>query len=157
MIPTQHKSSIPMTLSWPVGAQAISLALADAPHATEFSLWFSDSPDGPASAFQRLIRESQPYAILVARYKPPSRPGYSGAACMVERGWYEAKWELRVIPVLRSLRAVAASVLLHQGLPEVIKWLRSLSRVGWESRHQSITLVFSPADGTLTSQVTEGV
>jgi hypothetical protein len=101
MTPTRHKSKLPKALSWPLGAEAISAGLADAPHAADLTLSFSDSPVWPASAFQRPLRESLPYAVLVAEYRPPSSPGYGGATFMVERGWYEAKWELRVNPVPR--------------------------------------------------------
>jgi hypothetical protein len=157
MIPTRFKSKLPKTLSWPLGAEAISTALADAPHAADLSLSFVDSPVWPASTFQRLLRESLPYAILVAEYRPALRPGYSGAASHIERGWYEANWELRVNPVPRGLRAAAGAVLREQGLPAVAEWLRSSGRAGWESRHHRIELVFAPADGTLTPQLIEGV
>ena len=67
------------------------------------------------------------------KVRPASRPGYSGATSMVERGWYEAKWELRVIPVPRPQRAIAGALLRTQGLPAVVEWLRSSGRAGWES------------------------
>ena len=155
MIPTRHKSKLPKALSWPLGAEAISAGLAYAPHANDLSLWFSDSPIWPASAFQRLLRESLPYAILIDEYRPASNPGYSGARFMIERGWYQAKWQLRVNPVTRALRAVAGSVLREQGLPAVVEWLRSSSRPGWECWRHRIELVFAPIDRTLTPQVTD--
>ncbi len=155
MIPTQHKSKLPKTLSWPMGAESISMGLLNAPHIDQLSLWFSDSPVWPASAFQTLLRESQPYEILVASYSPPSRPGYCGANFMVERGAFNAKWELRVYPVLRSVRAVAASLLKEQGLPALAQWLRSFGSVGWEAHHQRMSLTFAPMDGTLELECTE--
>jgi hypothetical protein len=157
MIPTRYKSNLPKTLSWPLGAEAISMALADAPHAGDLSLSFAGSPVWPASAFRRLLRESRPYAVLVAEYRPRRRPGYTGAASHVERGWYEARWELTVNPVPRGLRATAGALLRERGLPAVAEWLRSSGQTGWESRHHRIELVFAPADGTLTPQLTEGV
>jgi hypothetical protein len=157
MIPTRHKSKLPKALSWPLGAEAISTGLADARHAADLSLSFTDSPVWPASAFQRLLREALPYAIFVADYRRASRPGYGGATALVESGWYDARWELRVNPVPRALRAAAGAVLREQGLPAVAEWLRSSVRAGWESQNHRIELVFAPADGTLTPQFTEGM
>src|SRR5262245_15734272 len=99
MIPTRHKARLTSSLSWPRGAEASSPALADAPNAGVLTLSFSDSPVWPASEFRRLLPEALPYAVLVAEYRPPSRPGYGGAAILSELGWYEAKWELQVTPV----------------------------------------------------------
>lgn len=157
MIPTCLKQKIPKTWSWPLGAEAISAALADAPHYADLTLHFTDSPVWPASAFQRLLRESLPYAIFVAEYQPATRAGYGGQASLVASGWFEAKWELRVNPVPRAVRAVAGALLRETGLPAVVEWLRSSSRSGWESRVQRIALVFASADGTLTAQNAEGV
>lgn len=157
MIPTRHKARLPKSLSWPLGAEAISAALADAPHVADLTLSFADSPVWPASEFQRLLRESRPYPLLVAQYRPASKPGYGGMTALVERGWFEAKWELQVNPVPRADRAAAAAALRETGLPAVAEWLRSSGRAGWEGRAHRLALVFSRAGGTLTPEFTEGV
>jgi hypothetical protein len=157
MIPTRSKAKLPKALSWPLGAEAISQGLAGEPHVADLSRSFWVAPVWPASAFQRLLRDSLPYTVLVAEYRPASRPGYSAPTSMVERGWFEAQWVLRVHPVLRSLRAVAGAVIREQGLPSVAEWLRSSTRSEWPSRSHRIELVFSPADGTLSHQLSEGV
>src|SRR4051812_13404315 len=77
VIPTLFKSKLPKTLSWPVGAEAITAGLGDAPHAGEYGLWFSDSPVWRASEFQRTLRAGRPYAVLVVEYTPAVRMGYS--------------------------------------------------------------------------------
>jgi hypothetical protein len=157
MIPTRHKARLPKALSWPLGAEAISVALADAPHVADLGLWFSGSPVWPASEFRRLLRESLPYPGLVAEYRPASKPGYVGPTFLVERGGYEAEWLLRVSPVPREVRSVAGGALRETGLPAVAAWLRSSDRPGWEGRYHRLTLVFSRADGALTPQLAEGV
>ncbi len=157
MIPTRYKSKLPKTLSWPLGAQAISACLAGAPHVADLSLSFRDSPVWPASAFQRLLQESLPYAIVVVDYQPASRPGYSGATFMIDRGWYEAKWEIRINPVLRSLRAAAGAALQAHGLPAVKDWLNSSGRAGWEILNHHMELVFAPSTGAVTTTFTESV
>lgn len=148
MIPTRHKSKLPKTLTWPLGAEAISAGLVDVPHVTNFLLWFADSPVWPKSAFQRLLREHLAYAIFVAEYKPAYK--IAGAS-------HVASWEMRVNPVLRPLRAVAGGVLRSEGLPAVFGWLRSFERSGWETRFHRLELVFSPADATLSQQYFNGV
>ncbi len=157
MIPTRHKSKLPKTLTWPLGAEAISTGLVDVPHASELTLSYHGSANLPASAFQRLLRESLPYAILIAEFHPASNPGYSGAAFMVERGWYAERWELQVHPVMRPLRSVAGLLLRAQGLPALAEWLRGSDRTGWKMRQHRIEFVFRPIEETLTAQVVDGV
>ena len=156
MIQTRHRSKLPKTLSWPVGAETVSAALNDAPHAADLTIQFFDSPVWPASAFQKLLRQSLPYAILVAEYHPRSNPGYIGSASMVEAGLFDARWELRVNPVPRSLRAAAGALLRDQGLPAVADWLRSSRRAGWLGRYHRLEVVWAPADGTLSQALFEG-
>ena len=157
MITTRHKARLPKSLSWPLGAEAISTALENGPHTADLTLSFSASPVWPASEFQRLLRESAPYPLLVVEYKPPLKPGYYGAAFLVESGWYDAKWELWVNPAPREVRAAAGAALRETGLPMVAEWLRSSFRPGWEGRHHRLALVFSRTDGRLTPQRTDGV
>src|SRR3954463_4233733 len=88
VIPTRFKSKLPKTLSWPVGAEAVTAGLGDAPHAAECSLWFSDSPVRRASEFQQTLREARPYAVLVVEYRPADRMGYSGSTAMEASGMY---------------------------------------------------------------------
>jgi hypothetical protein len=157
MIPTLHKAKLANTLSWPLGAEAISAGLAGVPHAADFTLYFANSPVWPASAFQRILRERRPYAVLVARYQPARRPGYMGSTAMFEAGWDDAKWQLQVNPVPRPLRSTVGALLREQGLPAVADWLRGSTRPGWEGRGHCLELVFAPAEGTLARQTSEGV
>jgi len=157
MIPTRYKSKLPRTLSYPLGAEAISEALAGAPHAEEFSLAFSDQAVWPASEFQRLLWERLPYALVTAQYRPTHKPGYGGAQSLVESGWYDRAWELHVNPVLREQRQPAGRLIREQGLPAIVEWLRFTQRPGWETRVHKIELVFNPAEVALAVHRIEGV
>jgi hypothetical protein len=157
MIPTRSKSKLPKTLSYPLGAEAISEALADAPHASEMSISFNDQAVWPASEFQRLVREKLPYHILTVGYQPPLKPGRSAPNTLVESGWYEGHWSITVYPVRRELRSLAGQLLREQGVAAVVAWLRSSSRVGWNTRRHQIALVFNPADSTLSVTQEDGV
>ena len=153
VIPTRFKSKLPNTLSWPVGAEAITAGLGDAPHAAECTLWFSDSPVWRASEFQRTLREARPYAVLVIEYRPPSRMGYSGSKAMEATGVYDAKWEVHVNPVPRTWRATVATLLREKGLPAAADWLRSINVPGWENVPHRLELLFAPAAGTLSKKI----
>lgn len=157
MFPTRYKSKLSKALSYPMGAKEISDALVDAPNVREFELWFSEAPIRPASAFQRVLREALPYKLVVAEYRPATKPNYSAANFLIERGWYDPKWKLQVYPVLRQLRQPAAKLLHEQGFPAVLEWLRLSNRAGWDSRHHSLALMFNPAKRTLTAHCENGV
>lgn len=157
MIPTRSKAKLPKTLSYPLGAGAITEALADAPHVADLSLSFSDTPVWPASEFQRRLREGQAYPVLFAEYVPAQKPGYYAAKALADGGWYDARWVLHVYPVRREVRHAAAGLLRAQGLPAVAEWLRSSGRAGWEGRRHSLQLLFGAADGTLSVEREDGV
>jgi hypothetical protein len=145
MIPTRHKAKLPRYLSYPIGAQALTEALASAPRAEAFTVSFWGKPVWPDSRFRRDLAEQHPYTILVAEYRPREKPGYGGCRSLAEKGWYDEKWQLTVYPVVRELRHLANRLLLDRGLPLVVEWLRSSQRAGWVSRTQRIELVFHPA------------
>jgi len=136
MVPTQFKSKLPKALSYPLGAATISDALVNAPHVADLELSFFDAPVWPASEFQRHLRDSLPYKILAASYRPAFRSNYG-----VGQFRNEEKWELQVYPVLRHLRHKAKQMLTQQGLPTVAEWLRSSNQTGWETRQHTLTFL----------------
>ena len=157
VIRTDYKSKLPKTLSWPVGAQAVTAGLAGAPHAAECTLWFCDSPIDRASEFQRTLREARPYAVLVAEYRPEVRIPYTRSKEPEAHGWYEAEWRIRINPVPRAWRANVGGLLRERGFPAVAAWLRSFEGDGWQARHHRLELVFAPAEGTLSQKTSDGV
>ena len=157
MIPTQYKAKLPRQLSYPIGAQALSMALVGAPHAESFSVFFHERPVEPASRFRQVLAQKSPYLLLMAKYRTEKNPGYAGAQFMIDRGWYGEKWELTVYSVLRELRHQANCLLRDPGLPLVVQWLRSSEQAGWLSRDQRIELLFHPAEETLSIQESSGV
>ena len=157
MIPTRSKSKLPKTLSYPLGAKAITEALANAPHVAEFALFFSNHPVWPASEFQRRLREGLPYKVFTAAYTPGHKPGYGGKLSLVESGWFDLRWSLNDYPVLRELRHTVGDLLRHQGLPAVVEWLRGSGVVGWAGRCHSIEFIFNPAENSLSVTRVDGV
>ena len=150
MIPTRSKSKLSKLLSYPIGAEVISEALADAPFVSEIALSFHDKAMWPLSEFQRHLREGLPYQILSMEFTPVIKPGYSAPAKLIERGWFDAKWSVTVYPVLRELRQVAGQLLREQGLPIVWEWMHSTTTLpGWEAKHHKLRMVFHPTEGSL--------
>jgi hypothetical protein len=157
MIPTAHKAKLPKSLSYPLGAEAISIALADAPHVGECKLYFYGRAAGPASRFNLLLQEGRPYCIFEVEYKPPTKPGLSAPNFMLDGEWYGAWWHLTVYPVKAELRHVAGTLLKEQGLPGVAAWLRSSEQAGWITRRHNLKLLFDPTAETLTVSRDDGV
>jgi hypothetical protein len=157
MIPTRYKARLPRHLSYPIGAEALTEGLADAPHAESFSVYFGGNPVWPDSRFQQALAQHQPYKVLVAEYRPSRKAGYGGAQFLVESGWYDAQWQLTVYPVVRELRHLANRLIRERGLPLVAEWLRSSKRAGWLTRDQRIDLVFNPVEELLSVQEISGV
>ena len=157
MIPTRYKSKLSRDLSYPIGAEAISAALAAAPHAEVVTLTFSDSGGWPASRFRQVLVDRSPSRILTLRYQPSCKPGFSGSNDMVAGGWYREKWELMVYPVLREFRHLANRLLREEGLPAVATWLGSSRQAGWDSVPRQLGLIFNPAGGCLDVDEFAGV
>jgi hypothetical protein len=157
VIPTRFKEKLPKLQSYPIGAEALSDGLANAPHADSFTVSFSGTPVWPDSRFQSVLAENHPYGILLASYEPAHKPGYIGANWMVERGWYGERWQIAVYPVLRELRHLANRLLREQGLVLVVEWLRSSEQAGWLVRQQRIELIFNPTEESIAAQKTSGV
>lgn len=157
MILTRLKAKLPRHLSYPVGAEAISEALADEPHVASLSVTFWDQAVWPASEFRRLLNERLPYRIMIVEFRPERGPGLIGSAAMIEDGWYDERWELRVYPVLAEFRSTANRLLREQGLPAVSRWLRSSRRAGWLTVPQWVESVFDPTKDALAVREGSGV
>jgi hypothetical protein len=157
MIPTRRKDRLAKHLSYPIGAEALTEGLVGAPHAEALTVSFCRTPVWPASRFQKALAEEHPYVVLAAIHQPARKPGYGGAQCLVESGWYDEKWELTVYPVIREMRGSANQALKEQGLPLIVEWLRSSQQVGWAGREQELELVFHPTEGAITPKRVSGV
>ena len=117
MIPTGYKIKIPKTLSYPLGAKAISEALEGVPQIgsllVDFYFWnYEPVP---------LLRH-RPYYVLSASYSdallnPLYRKFY------VLSGQFESGWRITVGTVPRHLRHAIQLKLLAEALPRVKHWL----------------------------------
>lgn len=156
MIPTRYRAKLPRGFSYPVGAGIISDALAAMPHVEELSIVFYNHC-GISAGFRRVLAERSPFTLLEALYNPASKPGLRAANSMIERGWYDEKWELRVYPVLSDSRHLAEGLIREVALPAVAAWLKSSGRSGWAATWREIAFVFDPVAPSLSLKTEHGV
>ena len=117
IIPTQYKSKIPHSLSYPVGAEAISEALRGVPQFPELSVHFS--------YWNQLARHhgtATPYKVIEVLFSGPLR-FFSASLSIEEQIRRSPRWTIGVQAVPRSLRHVIQSKMLADALPSIRGWL----------------------------------
>jgi hypothetical protein len=104
LIPTRCRAKIAQYLSYPVGAEQISEALACVPQFAKLGLHFS--------FFARNLEARRGhYEFLEVEYsKPPYDVPGSG-------------WDIRVLPVPRILRHLIHQYAVETALPQIAQWL----------------------------------
>jgi hypothetical protein len=150
MIPTIGKAKLSRQLSYPLGAEAISNALINAPHYTELTVQFHDAAVYPGSEFRRALADGRAYRVLRAIFQPAIKPGFIGSNNMIAAGRFNEKWKLMVYPVIRSLRHVANQLLVHDGLRQVEAWLYDSQQPGWTLTPHNLEIVFHPQESSLS-------
>ena len=129
IIPTRYKAKISGELSFPIGAEKISAALASVPQLSKLVLQFG-------SDYKQKTRSGR-YTCLRVRYARLSLPvnplSSSGIPLFNE-------WEIEVKPVPRTCRHRIQEHIVHVALPQIERWL--LERSTLEQRG-SDTLVLS--------------
>lgn len=148
MIPTRYKSKLPHTLSYPIGAEAVSESLKGVPQESALSIGFHDKPTIFVSEFQKLRDGKSPYPIFNATFRH-IQPGLSASNRFIEEGWYEETWELSVYPVPRALKSVARQALLSEGLPRIRKWLTAERPPSWRHGRKRCEIFFIEGEGRI--------
>ncbi len=148
MISTKHKSKLPHTLSYPVGAEAVSESLKGVPQEPVLSIGFYNKPTIFASEFRKLRDSKSPYPIFNATFRH-IQPGLSASNQFIAEGWYEETWELSVYPVPREHKSVARQVLLSEGLPQIKKWLCAERPPSWKQGRKHCEIFFVESDGRI--------
>jgi len=119
IIPTRHKSKIPQTLSYPIGAKAISEALIGVPQFDDLTVefWFWKQ-------FARHHGTATPYRVMEVQFSGPVR--FLSASKNIEDSNYNRpRWTIIVDAVPRPLRHLIQGKLTTDALPLIGSWLRS--------------------------------
>jgi hypothetical protein len=133
MIPTRYKSKLSSALSWPIGAEELSLALKDVPQFHELSttFYFNGVRD-LASA-----RTTAWMTLLEFRYRRREMRIFDSDDSLANAA-LGRHWEIYVKPVLREKRKRLHDGILLQ-LPRVASWF--LQRDSLRVIGQSVLLI----------------
>lgn len=136
IISTSNRFRISGELSYPIGAEAISEALRGVPQFDALSICFYHG-DGPSpKSFREAVARGEFLQVFSANYQ-------------IEKGWFEEKWGLWVLPVLREDKRAVREALLAVGLPRVRAWLAEPRGEMWRHGRKSIAVSFRPSTGDL--------
>lgn len=115
VIPTQYKTKLPHSLSYPLGAEALSTAFADVPQFNDLKVrfWFYAKKNCTTSAV---------YRVLEIRYFRGSMNLTTGKSAF-DLGWLERNWEITVESVPRNRRHFIKGLLEREALPLARTWL----------------------------------
>ena len=144
LIPTQSKQPLPHEHSYPIGAQAITGALAKVPQLAELGLSFY--------SFNKFHYESCGNCLVLAAEYRHLHVGLSASNIMVEEGWYEPCWQVAVYAVPRKNRHAINIALVSMGLSAVEEWLCEARTETWLDSFHRIGLEFSADSGELLTR-----
>jgi hypothetical protein len=116
VIPTAAKSKVSGSLSYPVGAERISAALASCAQRSEIKLNFY------SSRFNRGSR-SGCYEFLRVEYLNNGRPAQEGPILDLWGRPPQGRWEIVVQPVPRVVRRRVNQYIVGSALQQISKWL----------------------------------
>lgn len=123
VIPTTWRAKISHKLSYPVGAERISVALASAPQLAELKLRFSSGSD--------VQLRGGHYEFLRVDYLNNAPPSQEWPISILFYGYLErAQWEIVVQPVPRTLRHRVRQYILDSALAEIAQWLIQRKELG---------------------------
>jgi hypothetical protein len=146
LIPTNYRAKLPKTMSYPIGAESVSVALAQVPQRDLLNINFVFH-----SHFIKEHERDAPFAIFEAEFTKPDMH-LTASNDFIERGVYEEKWGLTVYPVPRQMKSVAKKLLLEKGLPRIAKWLAMERTPLWKTGRKTITILFDQAEESISFQ-----
>jgi len=115
VIPTFSKTRISQSLSYPIGAELITQALAAVPQLSALRLRFFNS------RFDHAFRRGH-YEFLRVEYLNDARPVHEWPLYLWSRP-QQSKWEVLVQPVPRRVRHAVRLFIVDSAFPQVAEWL----------------------------------
>jgi hypothetical protein len=122
VIPTLSRVKIARSLSYPIGAEAISVALASVPQLAELKLIFY------SSKFHTPLKSNE-YEFLRVEYLNSARPGEKWPIGNLYGRPPQSRWEIAVQPVPRVLRHQVSQYIHDSALPQMSQWLLERARL----------------------------
>jgi hypothetical protein len=142
VIRTIHKAKLAAALSYPVGAEIISSALAAAPHRDRLELRSSD-----ISPLRNTGNLPRSYPALHLQYinRPPSVSSPKDRLS----DFLGEHWSLTVYPVRREQKFTVRQLLSSDGFPQLLTWLSKPRPPIWYSGCKRIEIIFDEDDSKL--------
>jgi hypothetical protein len=122
VIPTLSRVKIARSLSYPIGAEAISSALASVAQLPELKVLFY------SSKFHSPLRRSD-YEFLRIEYLNNARSGEKWPVGNLYGRPPQSRWEIAVQPVPRILRHQIGQYIVDFALPQMRQWLIERTRL----------------------------
>ena len=146
IFPTTDRGKHAKSVSYPVGAEALSRVLFDVPQAHLITCSFY----GGGTAGNRMDRES--HLILQASYSKRGRMFQDGPLSQ-ERGVYDPKWHISVFAVPVAVRHAVKTLLINEALPHAVRsWFLNQSDIDTRSGGIALWLTYTVADGTISAE-----
>ena len=142
MIPTRSKAKISHLLSFPIGAERISKALADTPQIAELLLHFQSDRWGHVRTGRYpciRVQHSSRHAEMAERF-----PDSAGVPLFNE-------WEVSVYPVPKIHRHTVQQHIVNIALPQINEWLRRRADLQQPGEH-SLTFRFEELKNDFKSE-----
>jgi hypothetical protein len=115
VIPTLSRAKISRSLSYPIGAESVSAALASTAQLAELRLHFYWK-------FDHALRRGH-YEFLRVEYLNKARPSEVWPISSLYKRAPQGRWEIVVQPVPRSLRHRVKQYILDTALVQIVYWL----------------------------------
>ncbi|HEX4007179.1 MAG TPA: hypothetical protein VHX60_13470 [Acidobacteriaceae bacterium] len=142
MIPTRSKAKISHLLSFPIGAERISKALADTPQMAKLYLHFHSDRWGHVRSGRYpcvRVQQSSRRAEMAERFADSA-----GVPLFNE-------WEVSVYPVPKIHRHGIQQNIMNVALPQINEWLRMRAELQ-QPGEQSLTFFFDERKSEFTSE-----
>lgn len=134
MIPTKYRTKIPQSLSYPIGTELLTEALADVPQLEHLTVSFFH--------MIRAHKKLHPFPVIEVRYRNFNIT-LGTPEEFIARGMYDETWELTVRAVPREQKFVVKQLLLAEGLPKLAAWLQAKRSPAWLHGRKDFTIWFS--------------
>jgi hypothetical protein len=116
VIPTEWKSKLPQTLSYPLGAEMLSKAFAGVPQFDKLKVRFWFYSQARPETLER-------YSVLEIDYRRPAKSVHTQPESLGEDGLPKLAWSITVRPVPRIHRNSIRTQLRDVALPQARLWL----------------------------------
>jgi hypothetical protein len=150
IFPTSDRSKHSKEVSYPIGAEALSLALGGLPQQDLITCSFY-------SGYPQYDNGKPQFHVLHVMYRKRARSFYDGKSAF-ERGAFEPRWHISVFAVPRHLRGAIKVLLLEQALSDFVRpWLVEKSHLTGQTGESALMLEYVRADNVFKSTTREEI